>query len=123
MPSKRKPAAGPSADEPRGPGYLRAPGTGAMIVSEDIVPFGEFKAQASRVFKRLHERGRPIVVTQHGRPTAVVMSPAQYDALVARERFITGVMEGLREADAGKLIDDADVGAEIDRWFPDPNAR
>lgn len=56
-----------------------------MNVSEDIIPLGEFKSKAAKVLKQLHETGRPIVVTQNGRPAAVLLTPEEFDRLSERD--------------------------------------
>lgn len=74
------------------------------MVSEDVVPVGQFKAQAKKWLARTNETGQPLVITQNGRPAAVMLSPAEYDRLTARERFVEEVEAGLAEADAGRLM-------------------
>jgi PHD/YefM family antitoxin component YafN of YafNO toxin-antitoxin module len=58
------------------------------------------------------------VVTQHGKPAAVMLSPESYDLLTARMRFVEAVGEGLRDADAGRWIEDNALDAELDAILP-----
>ena len=62
-----------------------------LSVSTGIVPLGEFKANAARFLRRLHESAAPMVITQNGRPAAVRLSPDAYDALVAASEVAHGV--------------------------------
>jgi prevent-host-death family protein len=78
-----------------------------LRVSEDIVPIGQFKAQAARWLKHAGDTSQPIVITQNGRPAGVLLSPAEYDRLVERERFLADVRDGLGDLSAGKSIDTA----------------
>jgi len=89
----------------------------ALQVSRDIVPIGEFKTHAARVVRDLRLSGRPVVITQNGKPAAVLMAPADFDALTQRARFVAAVREGLADADAGRLIDDAELARELDAEF------
>jgi prevent-host-death family protein len=75
-----------------------------LRVSEDVVPVGQFKAQAKKWLARAKETGQPLVITQNGRPAAVMLSPAEYDRLTERERFVGGVAAGIDDANAGRLI-------------------
>ncbi len=75
-----------------------------ISISEDIVPLGEFKAQASRFLRALSESGQTLIVTQHGRPAAVVMSPAEFDRLREQQRFVESVAAGLADAEAGRVL-------------------
>ncbi|MBK9544243.1 MAG: type II toxin-antitoxin system Phd/YefM family antitoxin [Dehalococcoidia bacterium] len=54
-----------------------------LSVSTGIVPLGEFKANAAKLLRQLRDSGSPLVITQNGRPAAVLLTPEAYDALVA----------------------------------------
>jgi prevent-host-death family protein len=72
-------------------------------VSEDIVPVSDFKAQAAEWLKRIAETGHPLVITQNGKAAGVLLSPAQFDALNERARFMAAVDEGLADSEAGRV--------------------
>lgn len=91
--------------------------TKAFQVSQDILPIGEFKAHAARVFRRLREGGHSVVITQHGRPAGVLVSPEEYDRLRERYRFIESVHEGLADAEAGRVLTDEELGTRLDDLF------
>lgn len=86
-----------------------------LRVSEDVVPVGQFKAQAKKWLARAAETGQPLVITQNGRPAAVMLSPAEYDRLTERERFVSDVASGIDDADAGRLISLAESKARLTR--------
>ena len=76
-----------------------------MRVSDGIVPIGEFKAQAARWLRLLSEEGQTVVITQNGRPAGVLISPAEFDRLQERQRFLESISAGVVDADAGRLMD------------------
>jgi prevent-host-death family protein len=78
----------------------------AIQVSEDIIPLGEFRTHTARVLRNLHEQRRPVVITQNGRPAAVLLSPEEFDRLSERGRFVAAVSEGLADVEAGRVVDD-----------------
>jgi len=86
-------------------------------VAEDIVPLGEFKAQASRIIGELRAGRRPVVITQNGRPAAALLDPEEYDRLAERERFLAAVNQGLADVEAGRVIDHEDLAKEMDALF------
>ena len=90
-----------------------------LRVAEDIVPLSDFKARASELLKRLAETGAPIVITQNGRAAGVLLSPAEYDALTERIRFIKGVAEGLEDARSGKVVTHESMVAEVQTRYGD----
>lgn len=71
-------------------------------VSEDFVPVSELKAKTADWLRRIAETGQPLVVTQNGRPAAVLLSPEAFDALTERVALTAAVEEGLADADAGR---------------------
>lgn len=76
-------------------------------VARDIVPLGDFKTQASHLLRTLPDRGAPLIVTQNGRPAAVVLAPAMYDQLIARQALVTSIHKGLLDAAERRGLDDA----------------
>ena len=86
-------------------------------VSEDILPIASFKARASEVVRSLRSRGRPMIITQKGKPAAVLLSPEEFDRLTYRERFRAAVREGLVDAGAGRVVSDRQLGKELKRQF------
>ena len=89
-------------------------------VADDILPIAVFKARASEVVRSMGTRGRPMIITQNGKPAAVLLSPAEYDRLAYEGRLREAVREGLSDADAGRTLSDEDLGAELDRELGKP---
>lgn len=72
-----------------------------LNISTDIIPIGEFKKQMSKCLKNLKNNGRPIIITQNGKPAAVVMSPEEFDNMQYTKRFRQSVNQGLKDIDSG----------------------
>ncbi len=75
-----------------------------IAVAQDIVPLGEFKSQAARLLARLRGTHQPLVLTQNGRPAAVLVSPAEFDRWRERLRFLESVAAGLADAESGRTM-------------------
>jgi prevent-host-death family protein len=88
-----------------------------LHVATDIVPVGELKVQAAKLLRRVREERRPVVITQHGKPAGVLISPEEYDRLVDRERFISALEEGLQDSAAGRTLTNEELTADLDRKF------
>jgi prevent-host-death family protein len=65
------------------------------------------------LLKKLRVSKQPLIITQNGKAAGVVLSPAAYDELTERFRFMAAVEEGLTDAEAGRLHDHASVAAEM----------
>ena len=85
----------------------------AIRVAEDIVPIGAFKARASHWLKHAKVTGQPVVITQNGHPAGVLVSPAEYDRMQERERFLADVAAGLADAEAGRTLGLDDVATKL----------
>ena len=88
-----------------------------LRVSENFVPISEFKAQAADWLRKVGETGAPVVVTQNGKPAAVLLSPRAFDELTEQARFITAVGAGLADAEAGRVHSHAAVVARVRARF------
>lgn len=82
-----------------------------LQISEDILPLGQFKTHAAQLLKNLNNHHRALVITQNGKPTAVVLSPSEFDRLNAQANFIAAVQEGLADEQAGRFIEDDNLDA------------
>ena len=83
-------------------------------VSEDIVSLSDFKNQASKMLHQMQHSQRPIIITQNGRPAAVLISPAEFDLFSERSRFIQAVQSGLDDVAQGRVVADEDLDRVLD---------
>ena len=88
-------------------------------VSEGIVPLGEFKTNASRIIREIAGSDEPLVITQNGRPAAVLMSPSAFQELRERHEFLEAVAEGLADSEAGRVVDSKKVRRWLEGWGTD----
>ena len=86
-----------------------------LNIARDIVPIGELKPQASAVITSVREEDRQVVVTQNGRPAAVILSPATYDSLMESRRFAEALRQGLADSEAGRMVEDEALDEILDR--------
>ncbi len=79
----------------------------SLQVAKDIVPLADFKAQSASWLERVRASGRPIVITQNGKPAAVLISPEEYDRFQnqSRDWVRAEIMAGERDVSAGQLLD------------------
>jgi len=67
-------------------------------LAEDVVPIGEFKTHASELIRKLKGNRRALVITQHGRASAVVISPEEFERLGERMFVRSKIEAGERSA-------------------------
>lgn len=86
-------------------------------VSEDILPIAKFKTHASSLLKDLNTNRRSIVITQHGKPVGVVISPKDYDSLINRENFLDAISEGVKDSYDNNVVSDEDFKEKLNSEF------
>jgi prevent-host-death family protein len=84
--------------------------------AKDIVPIGAFKAQAASWLDKLKTSGNPIVITQNGRPAGVLLSPAEFDRLLEKERFMESIAKGLADAESDRVMDSSELKRRLAAW-------
>ena len=88
----------------------------SIRLAEDILPIGEFKAQASSVIRKLQESNRAII-TQNGRPATMLITPQEFARLTEQHGFHAAIQEGWADSEAGRVIDDDELDGELDAMF------
>jgi PHD/YefM family antitoxin component YafN of YafNO toxin-antitoxin module len=56
-----------------------------------------------------------MLLTQNGKPAAVMMSPAEYDRLVEQEhrRFLAAIKAGAEDIKAGRVVSEGDAARRL----------
>lgn len=86
-----------------------------LSVANDIVPIAEFKTNISSWFKKLQQSDHPLIITQNSKPAGVLLSPADYDALVYRKSLLDSVDRGIDDLSAGRVSSTVDMKIEFAR--------
>lgn len=79
-----------------------------------IVPVTDLRQNASEVLKQAAESNEPIVITQRGRATAVLLSKQEYDRTQNEFEILRLLVKGEQEIKAEKGYDLEDVLREAD---------
>jgi len=75
----------------------------------DIQPVSDFRANAAAVLKQVKETGRPVVLTQRGRGTAVLLDVRTYQDLVDEVELLRDVRAGLEDLAEGRVVPNAEA--------------
>lgn len=82
-------------------------------ITRDIRPLTEFRSRMADMVKELNTANRPLFLTQHGRPVAVVLAPEDYAELMEKFEFVEAVKSGEASLDAGKGISRAKAVEQV----------
>jgi len=84
-------------------------------ISNDIVPVAEFKVQISKYLNNIKSTGRPMVITQNGKPACVLISPDDFDELVYQKSLIESINRGLSDVEKGNVFTTKELRAELEK--------
>lgn len=74
-----------------------------------IISSAELRNQYSEVSKKVHENNEPIFVTKNGKGDIAILSIESYDRLMSIVSARTKVLQGLEEAENGRLCSENEV--------------
>lgn len=81
----------------------------------DIIPITDLRRDAASVLKRINGTKEPVVITQRGRASAVMMSTDAYEKAEHDRQLLRLLARGDKEIAVGKGYDLEAVMAEADR--------
>lgn len=82
---------------------------GAMDLSNDIEPVTALKRSAADLIARATDRHSPIVITQNGKPTAVLQDVHSYQRQQRVLHLLKLIAQGEQDHRAGRMHDQASV--------------
>lgn len=93
-------------------------------LDEDVVPFTEYRRTLNACFARTSRTHRPIVITQNGRSTGVMMSVADFERTWDeietwrnRAELSRSIEISRREFENGEFITEEEAFAETERML------
>ena len=77
--------------------------------STDVRPVTEFRANTSAVIEQMHASKRPVILTQHGRSTAVLLDVGVYEGMIDELEFMRDLQVAEAQIAAGQVIPHEEV--------------
>jgi prevent-host-death family protein len=75
------------------------------------------KRQATELLSELERDREPILITQHGLPTAYLVDVETYEAQQRRMNLLEGIARGERAIDDGRTVTQAQARQRMARWL------
>lgn len=86
-----------------------------MAADQSILPVTVLKAKSAEVIRRARQTGRPVVITQNGKPTAVVQDHESFERQRQALTLLLALAQGERDARTGRTSADASVDRRLKR--------
>ena len=84
------------------------------MAKNPTISLSDLQQDASETFNRVRKSKRPVVVTQRGKPAAVLLSVNAYERSQQEREILKLLAQGEREIAAGRGYDLDDILADAD---------
>ena len=85
----------------------------AVNLSHDVVPLSRFRSELADTVRRVRTAKRPVLITQNGESSVVVVDVDEYQALLDEIEVVREMAAAERELDAGLGISAEQARAEL----------
>lgn len=75
------------------------------------------KRKATELLSELGRNREPILITQHGTPSAYLVDVESYEKLQAKIRLLEGIARGERAVEDGRTLSSTQAKAKMARWL------
>jgi len=84
-----------------------------LDMAQDIHPAADLRAKAEDLLRQVQETRRPIVLTQEGKGTAVLVDVESYQTLLEDLELLRDVHRGLADVEAGRVVSHEEARARL----------
>jgi antitoxin YefM len=85
----------------------------AFDLTEDIQPATDLQSRAEGLLRQVRDTRRPVVLTEEGRGTAVLVDIASYQSLLEELDLLRDVHRGLADVEAGRVVPHDEARARL----------
>jgi prevent-host-death family protein len=75
------------------------------------------KRQATRILADLHKSKEPILITEHGQPSAYLVDVEDYELMQVRMRLLEGMSRGERAIQEGRTLTQKEAKKAMAKWL------
>jgi prevent-host-death family protein len=75
------------------------------------------KRQATRILSDLHESKEPVLITEHGLPSAYLLDVEDYEHLMSRMSILEGIARGEQAIKEGRTCTNTQAKDRLSKWL------
>lgn len=75
------------------------------------------KRQATKILADLHESKKPILITEHGQPSAYLVDVADFEFMQSRMRILEGIARGEMAILENRTCSQAEAKEKMGKWL------
>lgn len=77
----------------------------------------DLKREATRILAEARRTREPILITEHGRPSAYLVDAESYERLQDRMAILEGIARGETAVLEGRTVSDAEARKRLQKWL------
>jgi prevent-host-death family protein len=75
------------------------------------------KRKATEIISEMTREHEPVLITQHGLPSAYLVDVESYERMEARLRLLEGIAKGEKAIQEGRVVSNAEAKQRMSRWL------
>lgn len=75
------------------------------------------KRQATKILADLHITKEPVLITEHGQPSAYLVDVEDYEYMQSRLAILEGIARGERAIVEGNVINQSEAKEKMSKWL------
>jgi len=75
------------------------------------------KRQATKILADLHDSKEPVLITEHGRPSAYLVDVEDFEFMQRRMQILEGIAVGEQALLEGRVLVDEEARDKMGRWL------
>ncbi|NOZ68048.1 MAG: type II toxin-antitoxin system Phd/YefM family antitoxin [Deferribacteres bacterium] len=75
------------------------------------------KRQATKILAELHDTKEPILITEHGKPSAYLVDADTYEMMENRLKILEGIARGERAILENRVMKHSDAKKKMKKWL------
>jgi prevent-host-death family protein len=75
------------------------------------------KREATKILAELHDTKEPVLITEHGLPSAYLVDVNDYDQMLGRMKILEGIARGEKAILEGRVLSHAQAKDKLNKWL------
>jgi prevent-host-death family protein len=75
------------------------------------------KRQATKILAELHESKEPVLITEHGQPSAYLINVKDYELMQSRMSILEGIARGEKAIFENRIFSQAEAIEKMSKWL------
>ena len=75
------------------------------------------KRQATKILAELHQSKEPILITEHGQPSAYLLDVSDYEHMLNRMQILEGIAKGEQAIRENRVMSNVEAKVKMSKWL------